>query len=166
MEDRDIVINTGMPGLQLLDAITRTDENGIGGGCLFSDAPPWLGVESLARLGAFHVRFLTGFGKHAFLAKIKRCLLPRREPLTGRYRLTGKLLSRSSSSFFYDLEAWNGKELEIAGQFLYAAIDYDNAFRKELLQDHYQRRFTCLTNATEKGSSREKTPDFSVRPRK
>ena len=164
MEDRDIVINTGMPRLRLLDAVTLTDENGIAGSCLLSDAPPWLGIESLAQLGAFHVRFLTGFEKHVFLVKIKRCLLPRRETLHGRYRLAGRLLSRSSSAFSYDLEAWKGKELEITGRFLYAAVDYDDTFRKELLQDRYQGLFSCLTNATGKGSSREKKPDSSATP--
>jgi hypothetical protein len=162
--DRDIIIHTGRPGLQLIEAITRADESGIEGTCLFAQVPAWLLTESLAQLGALHVRYLTGFEKHAFPVAIKDCLLPRQEVLEGRYRLTGKLLSRSSAAFSYDLAAGTGKELEITGRFLYAAMDYDDTFRKELLQERYQGLFSCLTNATKKGSAPAKKRGSSATP--
>jgi hypothetical protein len=122
-------------------------------------------VESLAQLGAFHIRFLTGFEKHAFLLKINRCLMPRQGTLKGRYLLQGTLLSRSNAAFSYELEAGQGDQLEIAGNFLYAAVDYDDVFKKEWLREHYLRLFSCLRNVTEKDSSQGKETDSSESPR-
>ena len=154
MEEKNVqVINTRLPGFVLLDEITQAEEKVITGARRFSDAAPCLGMESLAQLGAFHVRFLTGFRKHAFLVKINRCFISRPGALKGKYLLQGVLVSRSSAAFSYELQARKGKNLAIEGNFLYAAVDYDDVFRKEKLQEHYQRLFSCLQSVTQRGSS-------------
>lgn len=159
MEEKNVqVINTGLSGFVLLDEITQAGEKVITGARRFSDAAPCLGIESLAQLGAFHVRFLTGFRKHAFLVKINRCLINRPAALKGKYLLQGVLVSRSSAAFCYELQAGKGKNLAIEGNFLYAAVDYDDVFRKEKLQEYYQRLFSCLQSVTERGFSAGEMP--------
>lgn len=161
MEGRVVIINSGLPDFLLLDAITKVRGKTIAGVRKFSTAFPWLGIEALAQLGAFHVRQLTGFQKHAFLLKINRFFLPRSETLQGRYLLQGTLVSRSSAAFVYELQAIKGKMLEFSGNFLYAAVDYDDTFTESRLHNHYLRIFRCLQNATGKGSGAAKRPGSS-----
>lgn len=158
---QDWNINSGLPDFLLLDAITQADETTIAGVRKFSAAQPWLGIEALAQLGAFHVRRLADFQKHAFLLKINSFLLPQAETLQGRYLLRGKLVSHSSAAFVYDLQAIKGKMVEFGGNFLYAAVDYDDTFTAPKLQNHYLRIFRCLQNATGKGSGTVKKPGSS-----
>jgi hypothetical protein len=147
-QERTTVINSGLPGFQMLDAIGMLDAEGIAGVCSLSGALPYLGIECLAQLGAWHVRYLTDFSCHAVLLKITRCRMFRQALHPGPYRLTGRLESRSTLAFAYELAALREGKLEIQGNFLYAATDYDNSFRRELLQDHYRRIFQCLKSAT------------------
>jgi hypothetical protein len=162
MEKHNVsVINSKLPGFVLLDAITEEGKENIRGASHFSNALPWLCVECLAQLGAFHVRFLTGFDKHIFLLKMNRCIILSEGILDGLYLLNGTLVSRSSAAFSYDLEARKGKELEIAGNFLYAAVDYDDNFKREKLRERYFEVYKCLKSATGKDSSKGEKPDFS-----
>jgi hypothetical protein len=163
VKTQDIKINSGRPDFLLLDAITEVGGKTIAGSREFSAALPWLGIEALAQLGAFHVRQLTGFQKHAFLLKINRFLLPQSEALQGQYLLQGTLVSRSSTAFVYELQAIKGKMLEFSGNFLYAVVDYDDTFAESKLQNHYLRIFRCLQNATGEGSGNGKGPGSSER---
>ena len=156
-----MIINSGLPDFLLLDAITRTGERTIAGVRKFSAALPWLGIEALAQLGAFHVRQLTGFQKHAFLLKINRFQLPQSETLQGCYLLHGRLVSHSSTAFVYEVQAIKREALEFSGNFLYATVNYDDAFAESRLHNHYLRIFRCLQNAIAKGSSTGKRPDSS-----
>ncbi|MBE9547755.1 MAG: hypothetical protein IMF10_09745 [Proteobacteria bacterium] len=130
----------------LIDRITEAAAGNISGIKDFADAPVYLGIESLAQLGAYHVRFLTRFERHAFLLKITRCKMPEEEVLNGRYFLYGTLIHKSESAFAYKLQAKKENETCIEGEFLYATVDYSSAFKKEILQDHYRKVFSCLQN--------------------
>ena len=144
-----LIINTGLPGFVLIDGITEAGAENISGIKDFAAAPVYLGIESLAQLGAYHVRFLTRFERHAFLLKITCCKMPEDEVLNGRYLLYGTLISQSESAFAYKLQAKKGAlsdETCIEGEFLYATVDYSSAFKKEILQDHYRKVFSCLQN--------------------
>jgi hypothetical protein len=152
-----MVINTGLSGFILIDRITGVEAENIDGTRNFAEAPIYLGIESLAQLGAYHVRFLTCFEKHAFLLKIKRCTISTGQFLNGGYLLHGSLTSKSESAFAYNLQAKRGDsvplakgrfsdETQIVGEFLYATVDYDHIFKKEILQNHYRKVFSCLRN--------------------
>jgi hypothetical protein len=154
-------INSGLPDFLLLDAITQVGETTIAGVREFSAALPWLGIEALAQLGAFHVRQLTDFQKHAFLLKINRFLLPQSENLQGCYLLQGTLISRSEAAFVCELQAIQGKKLEFSGNFLYSVVDYDDTFAASQLHNHYLRIFKCLQNATGNGSGAGTRPASS-----
>jgi hypothetical protein len=132
----------------LIDAITAVDPEGIAGLKRFIQAPSYLGIESLAQLGALHVRFITDFERHAFMLNIKRCSPTSRQALSGCYQLYGKLTSRSSSAYCYRLEAMNVDEPAIAGEFLFATVAYDASFKKDILQNHYRKVFSCLQNGS------------------
>jgi hypothetical protein len=162
MEGRVVIINSGLPDFLLLDAITSVEEKNIAGAREFFQAFPWLGIEALAQLGAFHVRQRTDFQKHAFLLKINRFFLPQSETLHGCYLLQGTLVSRSSAAFVYELQAIKGKVLEFSGNFLYAAVDYDDTFTESRLHNHYLRIFRCLQNATGNGSGAGKRAGSSA----
>ena len=63
-------INTGLNGFILVDRSIQAGKQDISGLKTFANAPAYLGLESLAQLGAFHVRYITEFKRHAFLLKI------------------------------------------------------------------------------------------------
>jgi hypothetical protein len=156
-----IKMHSGLADFLLLDAITQAEETTIAGVRAFFTAPPWLGIEALAQLGAFHARHLTGFQKHAFLLKINQFLLPQSETLQGRYLLQGTLVSRSRAAFVYELQAIKGKVLEFSGNFLYSVVDYDDTFAESKLHNHYLRIFKCLQNAMGNGSGAGTRPGSS-----
>jgi hypothetical protein len=160
-EQNSKIINTGLPGFLLLDAVMEVEDKSILGVRRFSHAPPWLGVEALIQIGAFHVRFLSCFERHVFLLKINRCLMPRQPALEGEYRLEGRLLSRSSNAFSCELTAIKEGLLELSGNFLYAAVDYDERFQEERLRDRYLKAFECLRNVTGKNFCKEGRKDSS-----
>jgi hypothetical protein len=141
-----ITVNTGLNNFTLVDKITHAEAQNISGIKTFSNAPVYLALESLAQLGAFHVRYLTGFEKHAFLLKITRCLMPAQERLNGTYKLSGMLVSRSVSAFSHILQAEKGDRIRIEGEFMFATVDYDRSFQKEKLMDHYRSVFSCFQN--------------------
>ncbi len=158
----ELTVNTGLDGFVLIDEITESGTKSINGIKRFSNSPFYLGIESLAQLGAYHVRFLTRFERHAFLLKITHCRMPAEQVLDGRYLLCGTLMNRSESAFSYILEAkqesgtplLKGKippasplvKVGIKGEFLYGTLDYNDNFKKEILQNHYRKVFLCLLN--------------------
>lgn len=141
-----LIINTGLPEFLLIDEITEAGFENISGVKNFADAPAYLGIESLAQLGAYHVRFLTRFERHAFLLKITRCKISAREPIDGQYLLYGALENRSDAAFAYKVKAKKGEETHIEGDFLYGTVNYSTFFKKEILQNHYREAFSCLKN--------------------
>jgi len=143
-----ITINTDLNGFLIIDRITHADTQGIGGIKSFTNAPVYLGLESLAQLGAFHVRYLIGFERHAFLLKITQCLMPVQAQLNGTFTLSGRLLNMSSSAFSHKLQAEKGDNVIIEGELMFATVDYDQSFKKEALQDHYRNIFSCLKNGS------------------
>jgi hypothetical protein len=135
----------------MLDSITAVSDYRITGTRYFSDAPVYLGIESLAQLGAFHIRQLIDFSRHVFLVKIVSFSVTAGQALTGEYMLSGRLLSRSDASFSYRLKADGERKTTIEGNFLYASTDYDKNFRKEMLHHHYRNVFSCLRNDLKTG---------------
>lgn len=140
------VINTGLDNFVLIDKITEAAAGNIRGIKNFSNAPAYLSLESLAQLGAYHVRFLTRFERHAFLLKITSCTMPAQEVIDGRYLLYGTLIGQSESAFTYKLQAKKENKTHIEGEFLYATVDYNSTFKREILQNHYRKVFSCLQN--------------------
>jgi hypothetical protein len=145
-----IVINSGLKDFVLIDRIDQVDSARITGWKRFENAPPHLGIESLAQLGAFHVRFLTGFERHAFLLSIKRCSVGAGYTLSGTYSLSGDLTARSLSAYSYELEAAVDEQTWIRGEFIFASVDYDGRLRKDILQAHYRKVFSCLKRDSSK----------------
>ena len=143
-----ITINTGLDSFVLLDRITDIGSLRIEGTKHFSHDPIFLGIESLAQLGAFHVRYITGLEKHAFLLKITRLSELPRQVLNGRYMLNGSLFNHSGMAFSYLLEAKKENKALIKGEFLFATVDYGHSFKKEILQNHYQKVFSCLQHGS------------------
>ncbi len=143
-----LTIYTGMNSFLLIDAVTRVTDDTIAGACFFSNDPVFLGMESLAQLAAMHVRYRTDFQKHAFLLKITCCQLPDEDILNGGYHMTGTLTSQSSRSFAYTLHAYSESCDDFKGEFLIATVDYNNNFKRAVLNDHYKKLFSCLQNAS------------------
>jgi len=140
----NIRINTGLKDFVLIDSINEVDKDKIIGAREFFNAPIFLGIESIAQLGAYHVRFLTSFDRHAFLLKINSFFIPENEALDGNYILYGYLIKRSLTAFLYKLEAKRGYKICFKGEFLYANVDYGRNFKKDILEDHYRTKFLCL----------------------
>ena len=143
-----ITVNTERDHFILLDGIIQAEKQCIQGIKTFNNEPAYLGIESLAQLGAFHVRCITDFQRHAFLLKISQCLIPSQMDLIGTYHLWGDLVSRSESAFSYELRAEKEWRVQMEGTFLFATVDYDSHFKQEILQKHYRDVFSCLQNVT------------------
>ncbi|MBP8646496.1 MAG: hypothetical protein KBH99_10315 [Syntrophobacteraceae bacterium] len=146
-----LVIHSLQTGFLLLDRILEVDTNLIVGEKTFRGDPAYLGIEALAQLGAYHVRFLNDFGKHAFLLKIQSCTLPEDSAIEGSYRLYGEIQAVSASSYCHRLEARREETVGWGGVFLFSSIDYDDRFKKDLLQTHYRKTFSCLRSDTKTG---------------
>ncbi len=139
-----IIIKTDLNNFILIDGITEVNAANIKGVKHFSNAPIYSGIESLAQLGACHVRFLASFERHAFLLKIICCKAHMQQILNGSCLLCGTLISRSKSASVYKLYAKKGDKVWIEGKFLYATVDYNSSFKREILQKHYRKVFSCL----------------------
>ncbi|HVO67468.1 MAG TPA: hypothetical protein VMT12_13410 [Syntrophales bacterium] len=140
----EIVIYTGRESFVMLDRVLEVSKSHIAGARIFSDDPIFLGLESLAQLGAYHIRYLTDFSRHVFLIKISHCNLPRSKVIYGEHLLSGNLLHQSESSFLCHLKTEMDKKAVIEGEFLFAAVDYDHNFRSDNLRHHYAKVFSCL----------------------
>ncbi len=144
--DHRIEFNSGMNDFLPIDSITQAGPTEIIGSVSFTNSPIYVGLEALAQLGGYHVRYLTNFERHAFLLKINRCMLPGQSMVNGGYMLHGALVSRSMSAFSYNIQAKKGGVIKMQGEFLYATIDYDHNFKKDILKEYYQKAFSCLKN--------------------
>ncbi len=58
---KKINVNTGLNRFILVDRIVQAEEQDISGLKTFANAPAYLGLESLAQLGAFHIRYIMEF---------------------------------------------------------------------------------------------------------
>ncbi len=139
-----IEINSGLDGFVLLDGISETGATTIMGERRYYNDPVYLGIESLAQLGAFHVRFINDFKIHAFLLKISHCHVIGSKILHGEYLVDGRLINQSKSSYSYFLRAKKEDQIQIEGEFLFSTLKYDNNFNKKILEKHYRRVFSCL----------------------
>ena len=140
----EIVINTGLRSFVMLDRVLEVSTFHIVGARTFSDDPVFLGLESLAQLGAYHIRYLTGFSRHVFLIKIDHMILPLGNVMVGEHLLRGNLLYQSDSSFLCRLKAERGNKIVMEGELLFAAIDYDHNFQSDNLRHYYKKVFSCL----------------------
>ena len=139
-----IEINSGLDGFVLLDGISETGATTIMGERRYYNDPVYLGIESLAQLGAYHVRFINDFEIHAFLLKINHCHVIGSKILHGEYLIDGRLINRSKSSYSYFLRAKKEDQIQIEGEFLFSTLKYDNNFNKKMLEKHYRMVFSCL----------------------
>lgn len=143
-----LTINTGLDCFLLLDCIREAGQDNIEGTLFFTGNQCYLGIEALAQLGAMHVRYITDFSCHAFLLSIRKCSIQEKFVPNSGLLLSGKLLSRSKRGFLYTLKAHSEDKTLIAGEFLFAAIPYDQKFKKECLESHYRKVFSCLKNGS------------------
>ena len=144
--EQPVSVGSGLTGFRLIDRIDRVDQEGIRGCCTLTGGPAFTLIEALAQLGAIHVRWLTGFTRHAFLLKIGRCTVPEGIPPAGACLLTGVKTAGSATTFAYRLRAEQGRALLMEGEFLFSTIDYDGRFSRETLSRHYRMLFSCLSN--------------------
>jgi hypothetical protein len=143
-----LIINTGLHHFFLVDGVTRVDEKQIQGFTSPSGRQSFLLVESMAQLGAMHVRFITDFNAHAFLLGISNLQMTEAFPGQERTNITGTLNNRSTDSFLYTLTAEIAGSQSISGTFLFATIPYDDTFREDCLQHHYKKIFSCLQSVS------------------
>lgn len=141
-----ILINSGLNGFILLDEIKDVKQESILAVKTFHNDPLYLGIEALAQLGAYHMRFRNDFARHAFLLKINFFQVIGDEILDGKYFLEGILGNQSSATYSYDLTAREKNGFQIKGNFLFAMREYDQEFSRGQLEGRYRRQFSALTN--------------------
>jgi len=144
----EMIINSGLKSIILLDRITAIGSDEIRGTAAFDGKAVFTLVEALAQLGAFHIRQRHDFNNHAFLFKVGRCVLPDPLPEAGYLNLKGELTGRSDRSFIYRISAEREGQTVIMGEFWFSTVDYDGKFEAARLKEHYEQVFACLTNAS------------------
>lgn len=141
------VINTGLDSFIMPDSIllandtTLVTEKTLGAG----DICEFILIETLAQTGALHVRYLSDFNKHAFLLKINGFSMNVSVQKYREFRFTCVLQSFSKTACAYKLGAEAAGTQVCEGDFLFATVPYDNRFDKDILENHYRKVFTCLT---------------------
>jgi len=143
-----IEINSGLQSVLLIERITTFDLGEIRGVFTFDGKRVFMLIEAMAQLGAFHVRRLDGFQRHAFLMKVGKCVLPEPLPEEGAMALQGELTGRSDRSFVYHVQVGRQGQTAMRGDFWFSTVDYDERFEGEKLREHYERVFLCLTSAS------------------
>jgi len=141
---RRILINSSLNGFILLDEIKEVRQGSILAVRTFHNDPLYLGIEALAQLGAYHMRFKNDFARHAFLLKINLFQVVGDEILDGKYFLEGAIGNQSSTTYSYNLTARKGSEYQTKGQFLFAMREYDEKFTRKKLETRYRRQFLDL----------------------
>lgn len=144
-------IRTGLPSFLLLDAIGEVASDGIAGRRRFSGDPCYLGIEALAQMGAYHVRFLVRFQRQAFLLQIQRCRMPAEPLLDGPALIRGGLTGRSGSTYAYRLDLAIGGRLRMEGNFLFATLPFASSPEGERARTYYERVYACLRSAAGNG---------------
>ena len=132
----------------LLDEIILLTHENITGKVTFNDTipfAPFIMIETLAQLGAIHIRYLTSFEKHAFLLKIKKSSKLPKSFLKGTFIIKGRLTGQSKKAFSYGMQVEKNDLSYFTGNYLFALIEYDTNFKRSNLKKHYQKVFSCLT---------------------
>jgi len=137
-------IETGLRGFSLLSRISEASGETVAAWAEMQDAPHYLVLEALAQAGAYHVRFLCRFEKQAVLLMIRDCRLPAGERLNGRFKLAGRLRSRSASVFSYEMSAESNGIKVIEGELVLTAVPYDSAFKADILKEYYEKKWADL----------------------
>jgi len=135
------------PNFVMLDRICDIQSDAMKGKKTFHHAPAYLAIESCAQLGAFHIRFNIGFGRHVFLVNVKEYVLCPTDILHDTFSITGTCLSRSSDAFLYAIQITNDKDFFNKGKFLFGIANYDDRFEKNRLPKHYQNIFYNLCDS-------------------
>ena len=142
-------IRSHMTSFRLLDRITLLEPQRIDAQADFKGAPLFAAIETMAQLGALHVRHLIRCESHAFLLKVNGCRLPNLHELNGKAAFTARLLHRSDKAYCYRIFTQDQARLHLEAELLFATIAYDDTFEKERLTSYYRNMLTCLQNATD-----------------
>jgi hypothetical protein len=145
-----LIIRTGRTGFIMPEKIIRLDDERIEilKSVEKNESQVHTGIETLAQAGAFHLRHLIGFARHAFLLTIDHYRAAVSRPDPGLYHVHGRLTDKSARAFAYDLWAGTGGPPCFEGRFLFALGDYDRDFNKDTLETHYRNLLACLKNDT------------------
>lgn len=138
------LINSGATNFVLLDNILQINNTEIVGTRLFHNAPLHLGIEALAQLASFHLRFLMKFDKHSFLLKIENMFFPEEINLSGEFLFHALLNYKTKFAFSYHIEAFIEEKRSFYGDFLFSMTDYDDKFEKKKLKKYYKNLFHKL----------------------
>jgi|GEM_PF-4561409 len=138
------VINTGLESFRLIDSVTEIDDELIRGAITFCDAPPFLAVETLAQICAYHKRYLDDFQIHSFLLKIKNCSGPFEGKLNGEYKIESTLKAKSDRASTHTASLSINGKIIFESQIIIASTEYSDHFPREKFEKYYRDVFTCL----------------------
>ncbi len=139
-----IKINSDLKQFVMLDNIYSIEKSGIAGTFILKSEEPFIIIESLAQIGAMHVRWLHNFENHAALLKINSLKFIDENISTGKYILNGELTGKSNRAFSYRMQAIHQDNTAVHGDLLFTLIEYDSVFNKDIIKNHYMEIFRCL----------------------
>ncbi|WP_461834672.1 hypothetical protein [Desulfothermus sp.] len=115
--------------------------------CKIESKGYWPGVEAIAQSCGLHLRYLHGFKKHVFLAKLGKLELANKH-LLGKFLVRSRLISITKSSAKYQgfLCDINDSNKYVMGEFLLTCTNFSEDFKYQLIVPHFKGLFECLMN--------------------
>ena len=136
-----IDINTELDSFCCIDKIFDLTDRSIKGSYSVEPRHKFTAIESLAQLGALHVRYLTNFEKFVFLLKVVKFNLP--DFTNGSFNIDCEIIANSSGAYSYKLMADNGSE-NINSHMIFGVREFDNSKMYTSCKSHYEKVFRCL----------------------
>lgn len=129
----------------MLSRISAVDDGFMASESVELGGKPHELLEAMAQCAAYHVRYLTGFSRQAFLMKVSRYPIPA-SPVTGTVSMTATLTGSASDARAYTVTAeFDGEQF--TASILIGTTPFDDRFNAQRLAPHYQEIFSCLKSA-------------------
>ncbi len=141
-----LIIKSNLERFILLDSVDFLNKDKISGTKYFTEnIPLFCMTESMAQLGAMHLRYLLDFQHHVFFAKAKHLKFHTKNIIKGNYHFELKPEGHSDRAFaFYLTSRTPDGILAAEGVFLFSKLSYDSNFQRKRLKNHYERILSCL----------------------
>ena len=142
----DVIVPFGVENFVLLDRITSYSRTALTAEKIFTDAPAYLALESMAQAGGMHFRKHMEFGSHAFLLSIPNVPFPVTTTITGTAQIDVCNTAITDTTAAYTITFTCG-ETCLHGEYMFGCTPFGKEFSQTVLTTHYRELFTCLLTA-------------------
>ena len=143
----EININTNLENYILVENLTDISNDVVSMKVKLENAKFFILSEAMAQLCSIHLRRLNNFKEHSFLLKVNKISPWILKELNGSFTISAKLVSKSSKTFYYAVNSISeNNNQEVYGEFYLSLKEYDQDFKKNVLEKHYREVLKCSQN--------------------